>query len=43
MAYNVPGVYDILAARIRALRSKVQGCKNVADFGSRLRGNQKWE
>jgi hypothetical protein len=29
MAYNVPAVCDVFAARIRALRSKVQGCKNV--------------
>jgi hypothetical protein len=36
MAYNVPAVYDVFAARIRALRSKDQGCKNVAEF---WRGN----
>jgi hypothetical protein len=29
MAYNVPAVYDVLAARIRALRSKDQGRQNV--------------
>jgi hypothetical protein len=29
MAHNVPAVYDVLAARIRALRSKDQGRKNV--------------
>jgi hypothetical protein len=29
MAHNVPAVYDVFAARIRALRSKDQGCKNV--------------
>jgi hypothetical protein len=36
IAYNVPAVYDVFAARIRALRSKDQGCKNVAEF---WRGN----
>jgi hypothetical protein len=36
MAHNVPAVYDVFAARIRALRSKDQGCKNVAEF---WRGN----
>jgi hypothetical protein len=29
MAHNVPAVYDVLAARIRALRSKDQGRQNV--------------
>jgi hypothetical protein len=41
IAHNVPAVYDGLTARIRALRSKDQGCKNVAEQGCRLRGNQK--
>jgi hypothetical protein len=36
MSHNVPAVYDVFAARIRALRSKDQGCKNVAEF---WRGN----
>jgi hypothetical protein len=36
MAHNVSAVYDVFAARIRALRSKDQGCKNVAEF---WRGN----
>jgi hypothetical protein len=36
IAPNVPVVYDVFAARIRALRSKDQGCKNVAEF---WRGN----
>jgi hypothetical protein len=36
MAHNVPAVYDVLAARIRALRSKDQGRQNVAEI---LRGN----
>jgi hypothetical protein len=36
MSYNVPAVYDVFAARIRALQSKDQGCKNVAEF---WRGN----
>jgi hypothetical protein len=31
MAHNVPAVYDVFAARIRALRSKDQGCKNVGE------------
>jgi len=26
---NVPVVYDVFAARIRTLRGKDQGCKNV--------------
>jgi hypothetical protein len=34
---NVPAVYDVLAARIRALRSKDQGRQNVAEV---LRGNE---
>jgi hypothetical protein len=29
MSSNVPAVYDVLAARIRALRSKDQGWQNV--------------
>jgi hypothetical protein len=29
IAHNVPAVYDVLAARIRALRSKDQGRQNV--------------
>jgi hypothetical protein len=36
MAHSVPTVCDGLAARIRALRSKDQGCKNV---GGGWRGN----
>jgi hypothetical protein len=36
MAHNVPAVYDVLAARIRDLRSKDQGRQNVAEV---LRGN----
>jgi hypothetical protein len=36
MSYNVPAVYDVLAARIRALRSKDQGRQNV---GGVSRGN----
>jgi hypothetical protein len=36
-AHNVPAVCDVLPARIRALRSKVQGCKNV---GGGRRGNE---
>jgi hypothetical protein len=36
MAHNVPAVGDVFAARIRALRSKDQGCKNV---GGAWRGN----
>jgi hypothetical protein len=36
-AYNVPAVYNGFAARIRALRSKDQGCKNMAEF---WRGNE---
>jgi hypothetical protein len=34
---NVPAVCDVFAARIRALRSKDQGCKNV---GGVRRGNE---
>jgi hypothetical protein len=37
MSHNVPAVYDVLAARIRALRSKDQGRQNVAEV---LRGNE---
>jgi hypothetical protein len=29
MSYNVPAVYDVLSARIMALRSKDQGWQNV--------------
>jgi hypothetical protein len=29
ISHNVPAVCDVFAARIRALRSKDQGCKNV--------------
>jgi hypothetical protein len=29
ISYNVPAVYDVLPARIRALRSKDQGWQNV--------------
>jgi hypothetical protein len=29
MAHNVPAVYDVLAARIKALRSKDQGRQTV--------------
>jgi hypothetical protein len=36
MAYNVPAVYDVLPARIRALRSKDQGWQNVPE---QRRGN----
>jgi hypothetical protein len=36
MAHNVPAVYDVLTARIRALRSKDQGWQNVAEV---WRGN----
>jgi hypothetical protein len=35
---NVPAVYDVLAARIRALRSKDQGRQNVAEV---LRGKER--
>jgi hypothetical protein len=31
IAPNVPAVYDVLAARIRALRSKDQGRQNVPE------------
>jgi hypothetical protein len=37
ISHNVTAVYDVFAARIRALRSKDQGCKNVAEF---WRGNK---
>jgi hypothetical protein len=40
MAHNVSAVYDVLAARIRALRSKDQGRQNVAEV---LRGNEQCE
>jgi hypothetical protein len=36
ISLNVPAVYDVLTARIRALRSKDQGWQNV---GEGLRGN----
>jgi hypothetical protein len=36
MAHNVPAVYDVLTARIRALRSKDQGWQNVPE---QWRGN----
>jgi hypothetical protein len=36
MSYNVPAVYDVLPARIRALRSKDQGWQNVPE---QRRGN----
>jgi hypothetical protein len=38
MAYNVPAVYDVLPARIRALRSKDQGWQNVPE---QRRGNER--
>jgi hypothetical protein len=31
IAHNVPAVYDVFAARIRAPRSGDQGCKNVGE------------
>jgi hypothetical protein len=31
MSHNVPAVYDVLPARIRALRSKDQGWQNVPE------------
>jgi hypothetical protein len=37
ISHNAPAVYDVLAARIRALRSKNQGRQNVAEV---LRGNE---
>jgi hypothetical protein len=43
IAPNVPAVYDGLAARIRALRSKDQGCKNVTEQGSCYAAISKWE
>jgi hypothetical protein len=36
IAHNVPAVYDVLPARIRALRSKDQGWQNVPE---QWRGN----
>jgi hypothetical protein len=36
ISYNVSAVGDVFAARIRALHSKDQGCKNV---GGGWRGN----
>jgi hypothetical protein len=40
IAHNVPAVCDVLAARIRALRSKDQGRQNV---GGVRRGNERSE
>jgi hypothetical protein len=37
ISHNVPAVYDVLPARIRALRSKDQGWKNV---GAVSRGSE---
>jgi hypothetical protein len=37
ISHNVPAVCDVFAARIGALRSKDQGCKNV---GVVSRGNE---
>jgi hypothetical protein len=53
IAHNVPAVGDVFAARIRALRSKDQGCKNVGgvsrgngakrnDLGERNPGAAEW-
>jgi hypothetical protein len=39
-AGNVPAVYDVLPARIRALRSKDQGWQNVPE---QRRGNERSE
>jgi hypothetical protein len=36
MSHNVPAVYDVLPARIRALRNKDQGWQNVPE---QRRGN----
>jgi hypothetical protein len=36
ISHNVPAVYDVLTARIRALRSKDQGWQNVPE---QRRGN----
>jgi hypothetical protein len=36
MSHNVPAVYDVLAARIRALHSKDQGRQNMPE---QRRGN----
>jgi hypothetical protein len=38
LAHNVPAVYDVLAARIRALRNKDQVRQNVAEV---CRGNER--
>jgi hypothetical protein len=38
ISHNVPAVYDVLPARIRALQSKGQGWQNVAEF---WRGNER--
>jgi hypothetical protein len=40
IAHNVPAVYDVLPARIRALRSKDQGRQNVGEV-SRGSGAQR--
>jgi hypothetical protein len=40
IAHNVPAVYDVLPAQIRALRSKDQDWQNVAEF---WRGNEQSE
>jgi hypothetical protein len=37
MSHNVPAVYGVLPARIRALRSKDQGWQNVPE---QRRGNE---
>jgi hypothetical protein len=37
ISHNVPAVYDVLPARIRALRSKDQGWQNVPE---QRRGNE---
>jgi hypothetical protein len=46
IAHNVPAVCDVFAARIRALRSKDQGCKNVGEVSrgrrSRPRRTEPW-
>jgi hypothetical protein len=33
ISHNIPAVYDVLPARIRALRSKDQGWQNVGEGG----------
>jgi hypothetical protein len=46
ISHNVPAVCDVFAARIRALRSKGQGCKNVGGVSrgrrSRPRRMEPW-